>query len=99
MESVLYFAANNNEKPPEAHSLARKFSQELTASILERFELPEGDIALLLDDAAGAYLSEKEPDMLCCLAVSAGNGHMYLVTAKILDGGARLGEIKSDPIS
>lgn len=91
--------SNDNERRLSPHDLARKHADALVAAIVERFAIQEPRLSLLLDDEAGVYMSDQEPDTLCGLVLDERDGHMYVVTAKVAPNGRELSDFKSDLLS
>lgn len=81
------------------HELARTFEAQIKNTVSEKFSVPLDDLNLLLEDEDGVYLSREETGTLCCLVVGQKNGFLYLVTAKIEEGGKNLINLKSDIVS
>ena len=65
----------------------------------EKFSVSSDDLALLLKDKDGVYLSQEEPNTLCCFVVGQKNGFLYLVIGKIEEDGKSLTNLKSDIVS
>ena len=89
----------DNQKIINPHELAKIFESQIKDVISEKFSIASDDLALLLEDKDGIYLSKEEPHTLCCLVVGQKNGFLYLVTAKITEDGKGLDNFKSDIIS
>ena len=89
----------DNQKTISPHELAKTFVAQIKGVVAEKFSISPDDLALLLEDKDGVYLSKEEPDTLCCLVVGQKNGFLYLVTAKITGGGGSLDNFKCDIVS
>lgn len=87
---------NLNQQP---HQLARWHEAEIKAAIMAKYETSSEELTLLLDEEAGVYWSREEPNTLCCFVLGEADGYLYLVAATIEEGGARLGDFKSDIIA
>jgi len=90
---------DNNKEITHLHELARKFEPQIKGVIVKKFSVTPDDLSLLSEDNDGVYLSKEEPDTLCCFVVGQKNGFLYLVTAKIREGGESLDNFKSDIVS
>lgn len=90
---------DNNKEIIYPHELARKFESQIKGVVAKKFSIAPDDLSLLSEDKDGIYLSKEEPDTLCCFVVGQKNGFLYLVTAKIGEGGKSLNNFKSDIVS
>ena len=90
---------DNNKETINPHELAKTFESQIKGVIAEKFSVALDDLTLLLEDKDGVYLSQEEPDTICCLVVGQKNGFLYLVTAKVEEGGKSLTNLKSDIVS
>lgn len=81
------------------HKLAKQFESKIKDTVANKFSVAPEELLPLFKDASGVYLSKEEPDTLCCLVLGQANGFLYLVTAKIENGGQRLNNFKSDIMS
>lgn len=88
-----------NQKIINPHELAKTFESQIKGVVAEKFSVSPDKLSLLLEDKDGVYLSQEEPDTLCCFVVGQKNGFLYLVTGKIEEGGKNLSNLKSDIIS
>lgn len=89
----------DNKKTINPHELAKTFIAQIKRVVAEKFSIPPDDLALLLEDKDGVYLSREESDTLCCFVVGQKNGFLYLVTGKIEESGKSLTNLKSDIVS
>lgn len=89
----------DNQKTINPHELAKLFETQIKGVVAEKFSISPDDLALLLEDKDGVYLSQEEPDILCCFVVGQKNGFLYLVTGKIEENGKSLTNLKSDIVS
>lgn len=89
----------DNQKTINPHELAKTFESQIKGVVVEKFSVSPDELALLLEDKDGVYLSQEEPHTLCCLVLGQQNGFLYLVTGKIEDDGKNLNNLKSDIIS
>ncbi len=89
----------DNQKITNPHELAKSFEPQIKGVVVEKFSVSPDDLALLLEDKDGVYLSQEEPDTLCCFVVGEKDGFLYLVTGKIEEGGKSLTNLKSDIVS
>lgn len=89
----------DNKKIINPHKLAKYFESKIKEVVAEKFSVALDDLVLLLEDEDGVYLSQEEPDTLCCFVVGQKNGFLYLVIGKIEAGGESLSDLKSDIIS
>jgi hypothetical protein len=89
----------DNQKTINPHELAKTFESQIKGVVAEKFSVPPDELELLLKDKDGVYLSQEEPDTLCCLILGQQNGFMYLVTGKIQEGGKTLANLKTDILS
>lgn len=89
----------NNQKTISPHELAKTFESQIKGIVAEKFSVSPNELELLLEDKDGVYLSQEEPNTLCCLVLGQQNGFMYLVTGKIEEGGKNLTNLKTDIIS
>lgn len=87
------------QKTIDPHTVAKLCEAQIKAKITERFFVADDELVLLLEDQDGVYLSQQEPNTLCCLVVGKENGFLYLVTAEITAGGTQLTNLKSDIVS
>lgn len=90
---------DENNKILSPYELAQAFTSKIKGIIAEKFSLASEDLSLLLEDKDGVYVSKEEPDTLCCLVLGEKNGYLYLVTAKMTEGGKSLDTFKCDVIS
>ena len=88
----------DNQKTINPHELAKSFESQIKGAVAEKFSISPDDLSLLFEDKDGVYLSQEEPDTLCCFVVGQENGFLYLVTGKI-EGGKSLANLKSDIVS
>lgn len=89
----------DNQKTINPHELAKSFESQIKEVVAEKFSISPDDLVLLLEDKDSVYLSQEEPDTLCCFVVGQKNGFLYLVTAKIGGDGESLDNFKSDIVS
>ncbi len=89
----------DNKKTINLHGLAKSFESQIKGVVAEKFSVSSDDLALLLEDKDGVYLSQEEADTLCCFVVGQKNGFLYLVTGKIEESGKSLTNLKSDIVS
>ena len=89
----------NNKETIHPHELAEKFEHQIKETIANKFFVALEELSILSSDKEGVYLSEKEPNTLCCFVVGEKNGFLYLVTAKIEEDGKNLNNFKSDIVS
>lgn len=89
----------DNQKKINPHELAKSFEPQIKEVVAEKFSISPDDLALLLEDKDGIYLSQEEPNTLCCFVVGQKNGFLYLVTGKIEESGKSLTNLKSDIVS
>ncbi len=89
----------NDQKVLNPHELAKSFEVQIKGAVVKKFSVPQDDLSLLLGDKDGVYLSQEEPNTLCCLVVGKKNGFLYLVTGKVEGGKNQLSDFKSDIIS
>lgn len=81
------------------YELAKTFESQIKGVVAEKFSVSLNDLALLLEDKDGVYVSQEEPDTLCCFVVGQKNGFLYLVTGRMEKDGKSLTNLKSDIIS
>lgn len=89
----------NNQKTINPHELAKAFESKIKGVVAEKFSISPDELSLLLEDKDGVYLSQEEPDTLCCFVVGQKNGFLYLVIGKIEENGKGLTSFKSDIVS
>ena len=89
----------DNQKIINPHGLAKVFESQIKEVITRKFSVAPNDLTLLLEDKDGVYLSQEEPDTLCCLVVGQNNGFLYLVTGKVEEDRKSLTNFKSDIVS
>ncbi len=89
----------DNQKIINLHELAKSFEPQIKGVVAEKFSISPDDLVLLLEDKDGVYLSQEEPNTLCCFVVGQKNGFLYLVTGKIEEDGKKLTNLKSDVVS
>ena len=89
----------DSQKTIDPHEFAKSFESQLKGVVAKKFSTIPEELTLLLGDKDGAYLSQEEPDTLCCFVVGQKNGFLYLVTGKIEVGGKSLTNLKSDIVS
>ncbi len=90
---------DENIKILSPHGLAKTFESFIKRVIAEKFFLAPEDLLLLSEDKDGIYVSKEDPNILCCLVVGQKNGYLYLVTAKMIEGGKSLDTFRCDIIS
>ena len=81
------------------HELARSCEYQIKEVIAKKFSVSPDELELLLGDKDGVYMSQEEPNTLCCLVVGRKNGFLYLVTGKIEENGKSVTGLKTDIIS
>ena len=89
----------DNQKTINPHKLAKTFESQIKGVVAEKFSVSADELELLLKDKDGVYLSQEEPDTLCCFVVGQKNGFMYFVTGKIDESGRSLTNLKTDIVS
>ena len=89
----------DNQKTINPHELAKTFESQIKGVVAEKFSVSADELELLLEDRDGVYLSQEEPNTLCCFVVGQKNGFMYLVTGKIDERGKSLTNLKTDIVS
>lgn len=89
----------DNQKTVNPPELAKTFESQIKGVVAEKFSVSPDELALLIEDKDGVYLSQEEPDTLCCFVVGQKNGFLYLVTGKINEGGKSLTNFKTDIVS
>jgi hypothetical protein len=83
----------------QPHDLAKSFESAIKSKVSERFPTSSEDLSLLLDDEEGAYMSQEDPDTLCCFVVDRKNGFLYLVTGRFDIDRKQLENLKADIVS
>jgi hypothetical protein len=89
----------DNQKVINPHELAKTFESQIKEVVTKKFSVSPDELELLIEYKNGVYLSQEEPDTLCCFVVGQKNGFMYLVTGKIDESGRSLANLKTDIIS
>ena len=79
--------------------LAKKFESEIKAAIETKLGVSSNELALLLEDKEGIYLSKEQANTLCCFVIGQENGFLYLVTAAIQNNGEVLDDFKVAVVS
>ncbi|MEK7608847.1 MAG: hypothetical protein AAB495_04685 [Patescibacteria group bacterium] len=87
-----------DNKKIDPRELARSFELQIKQAVAKKFSTSVDDLTLLRDEDA-AYLSQEEPDSLCCFVVGQKSGFLYLVIGKIGKDGKSLSDLKSDVVS
>lgn len=89
----------DSQKLTNPHGLAKVFESQIKDVIARKFSVEPRDLALLFEDKDGVYLSQEEPDTLCCLVLGQKNGFLYLVTGKLEEDGQKITNLKTDIVS
>lgn len=89
----------DNQKNINPRELAKSFELQIKEVVAKKFSISPNELTALLEDEDGVYLSQEEPNTLCCFVMGQKNGFLYLVKSKIEKNGKGLTNFKSDIIS
>lgn len=68
---------------PNAHDLAQQYDLEIKNIVAKKYNCSVQELLLLTDSPLGAYFSEKEHDIFCCLVIGQKTERLYLITAEV----------------
>ena len=88
-----------NQKKEQLRNIVIKYQPEIVALISQKYSVAQEDLAVLIDDESGIYLSQEEKETLCTLVLSNNNGYMYLVSAKLNEDSNTLSDFRSDVVA
>lgn len=88
-----------NKEKTQPHDIAKIFESAIRDKVSEKFSTSLEDLSLLLDDEDGVYVSQEDPDTLCCFVVDQKSGFLYLVTGKLDSDRKQLENLKADIVS
>ncbi|MCK5096023.1 MAG: hypothetical protein KAR24_01570 [Candidatus Pacebacteria bacterium] len=85
--------------PKDLHALASQYETQIKDTIVQRFGVEPQDLRVLLEEEQGVYMSNKDPERICCLVVGISSGLLYLVSAKVVGDGDKPQDFLADVIA